>query len=349
MSATTPEVALSEKFSSSFRSIQGVRIVSTGFYVPDNVVLNSDLADLGCDAEWIIQRTGIEERRHCPAGLATSDLAYGAAIQCLERANVKPDEVDMIIVGTMTPDYYTPSASSLLQSRLGCAAAAMDINAACSGFMYSLVTGAQFVKGGCEKTVLVVGADKMTQVVDPEDKKTFPLFGDGAGAVLLRADDRVDDGNSFGILSYQLASHGELGSSLVIPGGGSKLPCSQEVVSQRLQYLKMEGRSVFKWAVRLIPEAVSRACKAAGIGIDEIDLLIPHQANRRIIDAALENLDVPAEKVFVNVDRYGNTSAGSIPISLHEAVMQGRIEDGDIVVLMGFGAGLSWGTAVIRW
>ena len=349
MSTVTPEIALSEKFTSPLRAIPGVRIISTGLCVPDKVVLNSDLANLGCDAEWIIQRTGIEERRHCTDGIATSDLAYGAAIQCLESADIKPDEIDMIIVGTMTPDYYTPSSACLLQSRLGCTASAMDINAACSGFMYSLITGAQFVKAGCEQTVLVVGADKMTQVIDPEDKKTFPLFGDGAGAVLLRTDDRKHDTNSFGILSYQLASHGELGGSLVIPGGGSKNPCSQEVVDQRLQYLQMEGRSVFKWAVRLVPEAVKRACDSAKIGIGDVDLLILHQANRRIIDAALENLDVPSEKVFVNVNRYGNTSAGSIPISLHEAVAQGRVQDGDVVVLMGFGAGLSWGTAVIRW
>lgn len=349
MSTITTEVALSEKFTSPSRAIPGVRILSTGMHLPDQVVLNADLANLGCDAEWIIQRTGIEERRHCPDGVATSDLAYGAAIQCLERANVTPDEIDMIIVGTMTPDYYTPSSACLLQSRLGCTASAMDINAACSGFMYSLVTGANFVNAGCEKTVLVVGADKMTQVVDPRDKKTFPLFGDGAGAVLLRSDDRKPDEHGFGILSYQLASHGELGGSLVIPGGGSKNPCSQEVVDQRLQYLKMEGRSVFKWAVRLIPEAITRACNTAKIGVNDIDLLILHQANRRIIDAAMENLDVPPEKVFVNVDRYGNTSAGSIPISLHEAVAEGRVREGDMVVLMGFGAGLSWGTTVIRW
>lgn len=325
-------------------AITGVQIVGTGSYAPSQIVTNEDLAPLGYDPEWIIQRTGIRQRRRAADHEATSDMAYMAARQCLDDAHVSPDEIDMIIVATMTPDMPTPSTACLLQRRLGSPAAAMDLNAACSGFMYALVTGAQFIRTGVMKRVLVVGADLMSRTVHPEDRKTFPLFGDGAGAALLGS--ASDD---HGLLSFALGADGSGADLLCIPGGGSREPLTKESLEARRQFMFMDGRQVFKWAVRTCADAMRQVVDDAAISIGDVDLVVLHQANIRIIDAAVESLGIARDKVFVNLDRYGNTSAGSIPLALDEARRAGRVHPGDNVLLCGFGAGLAWAAGVMRW
>lgn len=331
-------------------SIAGVQILATGYATASKRVDNSELAQSGYDAEWIQQRTGIDTRYHVEKNEATSDLAIRAAEDCLKRSGVSPDQIDLIIVATMTPDHLTPSTACLVQAALGCNSAAMDLNAACSGFIYGLVTASQFVKSGCSRMALVIGTDVLTNITNPDDRQTFPLFGDGAGAVLVTAADEPQHGEGLsGILAYRLASEGSMGKALLIPAGGSRLPLSQSVLDKKDQFLVMDGRTVFKWAVNLIPEIVGEMLFRAEMSLDDIDLFIPHQANIRIIEAAIEKLGIDRQKVFVNLDRYGNTSAASIPIALSEAVDQGRIAKGANVLMVGFGGGLTWGSCLIRW
>ena len=331
------------------KCLQSIKILGTGIATGSEQINNSDLASLGCDSDWIVQRTGILSRFHTGKNQAVSDMCIAAARSCIAKSNVDPASIDLIVVGTMTPDHASPSTACLVQADLGCAAMAMDLNAACSGFVYSLITASQFVSTGSAKCALVVGADRISMLTDPRDLKTYPLFGDGAGAVLVTRDSNADADSASGILDFHLAAEGKLGQSLLVPAGGSRLPLSQEVLDQRLQYLKMDGKPVFKWAVRIIPEAILGALDRTGLTLEDIDIVIPHQANIRIIDAAIETLGIESEKVFVNVDRYGNTSAASIPIALHEALEQGRIERGANVLLVGFGAGLTWGSCLVRW
>ncbi|QEG00598.1 3-oxoacyl-[acyl-carrier-protein] synthase 3 [Stieleria maiorica] len=339
-------------------SAPGVRILGCGSYVPDKVVTNEDLAALGCDSDWIVRRTGILERRHAAADQATSDLCYEAALRCLADASVSVDEIDLILVATITPDHFTPSTACHLQRRLGAFAAAMDLSAACAGFMYALTTAAQFVSAGNAKRVLVVGADLMSRTIDPNDKKTYPLFGDAAGAVLIGPDETgwgagvdepADAEGPSGLLSYQLGSEGCGGEMLCIPGGGTRLPLTAEGLRDGLQYMKMDGRNVFKWAVRVFDDSAKEVLAAAQVDADELALVIMHQANQRIIDAAVSDLGVSKDRVFVNLDRYGNTSGASIPLAMDEAFRQGRLVRGDYVLLCGFGSGLAWGTALLRY
>ena len=334
--------------------VTGVRVIATGSYVPEQVISNDDLAALGCDSEWIVRRTGIVERRRAAEGEATSDLCYKAAKACLRAAELTPEAIDLILVATITPDHPTPSTACHLQRRLAAIAPAMDVNAACAGFMYAMVTAAQFIAAGNSRCALVVGADLMSRTINPDDKKTYPLFGDAAGAVLMTTDDadESNDGRSLqqrGLLAYQIGSEGCGGQMLCIPAGGTRQALTPEAYRAGHQYLHMDGRNVFKWAVRLFDESAKQVLAAAGVTADELDLVILHQANQRIIDSAVADLGVPAEKVFVNLDRYGNTSAASIPLALDEAVRQGRVRRGDLVLLCGFGAGLAWGTALVRW
>lgn len=330
------------------RTVPGIRIFGTGIGIPERAVANEDLNVPGCDPEWIVQRTGIHSRFHAAPHQSTSDLAFLAAESCLKNAETDISEIDLILVGTMTPDHYTPSASCILQSRLGATCAAMDLNAACSGFIYGLVTASQFVRSGSCRRVLVIGADKMSVVIDPEDPRTWPLFGDGAGAVIVGgAEDRGDEGP--GLIAWRLGSEGELGGSLVVPACGSRQPATIEGLRNRQQYLKMEGRSVFKWAVRRVPEIVMSLVEDAGIQLKDVDAFLLHQANRRIIDAAADQMGIDADKVLVNVDRFGNTSAGSIPILMHECLAKGQIRPGMLVMAVGFGAGLTWGGCLLRW
>jgi 3-oxoacyl-[acyl-carrier-protein] synthase-3 len=342
--------------------LKGVRVAGTGSYVPERIVTNEDLAALGCDSDWIVRRTGIRQRRHAEREQATSDLCYEAALRCLENAEVSIDEIDLILVATITPDHPTPSTACHLQRRLGAVAPAMDVGAACAGFMYALVTGAQFVSNGNARNVLVIGADLMSRTVDPEDKKTYPLFGDAAGAALLvpaNADgcqssdgesDSSDSGSQTdGLLAYQLGSEGCGGEMLCIPAGGSRTPIASGTDPAASRYLQMDGRGVFKWAVRIFDESAKDVLNAANVSSDQLGLVVLHQANQRIIDSAVSDLNVSPEKVFVNLDKYGNTSGASIPLALDEAAREGRLKEGDLLLLCGFGAGLAWGTALLRW
>ncbi len=325
-------------------SLTGVQILGTGCYAPADVVRNEDLQALGYDGDWIVQRTGIRERRRVGPGEATSDLAYEASRRCLEDAQLSAADVDLILLATMTPDMPAPSTACLLQHRLQAKAPAVDLNAACAGFMYALVTGMQFIKTGCCRHVLVVGADAMTRTVDPEDRKTFPLFGDGAGAVILGkgADEQ-------GFHSFTLGADGASGDVLCMPAGGSREPITAEVLEQRRQYMRMDGRAVFKWAVRTVHETVCDVLDHVPLRPHEVDLVVLHQANIRIIDAAIADLEIPRDRVFINLDRYGNTSAASMPIVLDEACRAGRIHRGDRLLMAGFGAGLAWGAGVLEW
>lgn len=339
----------------------GIRIAASGMSMGSKLMANADLGKLGYDSDWIIQRTGIESRCHAAPGEATSDFAVLSAQKCLDEANVSPDDVDLIIVATMTPDHLCPSTACLVQHALGCnSAAAIDVNAACSGFVYALVMASQFVKTGCSRNALVIGAETLTAIMDPKDMKTYPLFGDGAGAVLLTADSDTgstgnyeatteDDFQPSGILSYKLASDGSQGDALIVPACGSRQPVSAQTLEQRDQFLKMDGRTVFKWAVRMIPEIIKETLALADMSLDDVDLFIPHQANTRIINAAMESVGMDTSKVFVNLDRYGNTSAASIPVAIAEALQQGRIKRGDNVLMVGFGGGLTWGSCLFRW
>ncbi len=339
---SSPAPACSNR--SRLHQLTGVQILGVGGAAPEQIVRNADLAKLGYDEEWIVQRTGILERRQAEPSIATSDIAHQAALNCLQAAGVNATEVDLILVATMTPDFPAPSTACLLQHRLGSKAPAMDLNAACAGFMYALATGMQFVHSGCSRRVLVVGADMMSRVVHPDDKKTFPLFGDGAGAVLLGPGEAEQ-----GLLAYTLGSEGQGADLLCIPAGGTREPITAEVLSQNRQFIQMDGRAVFKWAVRVLSDGVNDVLAHAGLSASDVDLLVLHQANIRIIDAAVADLGIDREKVVVNLDRYGNTSAGSIPLALAEAHQQGRIKRGDKIVLCGFGAGLAWGAAVLNW
>lgn len=339
-----PQYAAAVTPRSRLATLTGVQVLGVGAYAPATVVPNSELAALGYDEDWIVQRTGIHERRRAAEHEATSDLAYHAARRCLDEAGATVDDIDLIIVGTMTPDNPTPSTACHLQRRLGARAAAFDINAACAGFMFALVTGMQFVRTGCNRRVLVVGADLMSRIVSPADRKTFPLFGDAAGAVLLGVGDRDQ-----GLLAYTLGADGAGADLLHVPGGGSREPLSPERLAANRQYIQMDGRPVFKWAVRLISDTILDVLATASLTPADLDLVVLHQANKRIIDVAVQDLGIAPEKVVLNLDRYGNTSAGSIPLALEEAYLQGRIRRGDHVLLCGFGAGLAWGTAVLRW
>jgi 3-oxoacyl-[acyl-carrier-protein] synthase-3 len=324
-----------------------VRISGWGKYLPERIMPNSELADLvDTSDEWIRARTGISERRIAAPEETTCSLAVHAARQALQRAEVDPLELDLILVATCTPDYSNmPATASLVQHALGAPrAAAVDLNAVCSGFVYALATGSQFIATGAYRNVLVIGAEVFTRILDWQDRATCVLFGDGAGAVVLQPTHAPG-----GLLSFVLGSDGAGACSLYVPSGGSRQPASAETVAQREHYVKMDGRDVFRFATRILPESVVRALAAADLTTDDIDVLIPHQANTRIIDHAVRRLKVDEATVFSNVERYGNTSAASIPVALCEAIEAGLVRSGSTVVLSGFGAGLSWGTAVWQW
>lgn len=327
------------------QSLLGVQILGTGSYVPDCVMTNADLqAQCGVDSDWIEQRTGILERRYVAEGQATSHLCIEAARRAIDAANVSPDDIDLLVVGTFTPDFLCPSTACLVQDALGLSAPAVDLQAACSSFMYALVTAAQFVATGNSKLALVIGGDANSRVVDPKDKKVAPLFGDGAGAVLLAAGDQQQ-----GLLCYQLGSDGSGGHMLDRPSGGSLNPTCTDDLKNGRQWLQMDGRNVFKWAVRALTDTIELVLNKTGKSTDDVALYLVHQANIRIINYAIEQLGIPPEKVVNNLDRYGNTSAGSIPLALDEAFRAGKIQPGDTILMSGFGAGLTWGTSLFQW
>ena len=324
-----------------------VRIGGWGKYLPERIMPNSELADMiDTSDEWIRARTGIRERRIAAPEETTCTLSVQAARAALDKAQVRPEDLDLIIVATCTPDYSNmPATASLVQHALGAErAGAVDLNAVCSGFIYALATGSQFIVSGAYRSVLVIGADVFTRILDWQDRSTCVLFGDGAGAVVLQASDQPG-----GLLSFVLGSDGSGACSLYVPAGGSRRPASAETVAEREHYVKMQGREVFRFATRVMPDSVLQALDAVGLTTEDIDLLIPHQANVRIIDAAARRLKLPESAVFANVERYGNTSAASIPVALCEAIDAGLVDAGATVVMSGFGAGLSWGTAVWKW
>ncbi len=314
--------------------------------VPSRVVTNDDLAQrLDTSDEWIRSRTGIVERRVAGPDEFTSVLATRAGREALERAGVAPGAVDTVIVATCTPDRPFPATACAVQANLGIArAAAFDIAAACSGFVYGLSVATAMIKSGMSRTALLIAADIFTHLIDWEDRNTCVLFGDGAGAVLLRATDEP-----LGLLASNIGAWGEGETLMAVDAGGTRMPATPEVMEQRRQFVYMNGREIFKHAVRGMCESAEQAVAEAGVQLDDVALVVPHQANVRIIEAIAKRLELPMERFFVNLDRYGNTSAASVPIALYEAEQQGRIRPGDLVLLTAFGGGLTWGSALVRW
>lgn len=324
----------------------GVGIVGIGTAVPSRVLTNFDLEKMvDTSDEWITTRTGIKERRIADKNTNPSDLGAEASLKALEMAGISPEEIDLIIVTSASLEMVFPSMAAIIQNKIGARnAGGFDLLSACTGFVSSLITGAQFIQTGDVKTVLVVGTEVLSRFVDWEDRNTCVLFGDGAGAVVLR-----DVGKDYGLLSWSLHLDGSGADLLAIPGGCAKNPCSEEVIKNRLHYIKMNGREVFKFSVRVIGEVTEEALSKAGLSVKELDWLVPHQANIRIIEAGAEKLGIPMDKVAVNIHKYGNTSTASIPLALEELIKEKKIKDKDIVALVGFGAGLSWGSAILRW
>ncbi|AIQ68713.1 3-oxoacyl-ACP synthase [Paenibacillus graminis] len=328
------------------QQLRPVGIIGTGKYVPEKILTNSDLEKMvETNDEWIVSRTGIRERHIAAPHEATSDLAYEAAVRALDSAGIKAEDLELIIVATVTPDSTVPSTACILQDKLGAkGAAAFDLSAACSGFVYSLATATGFIQNGMYNNALVIGADTLSRITDYSDRNTCVLFGDGAGAVIIG---EVPEGRGF--LSFDLGAEGSGGSLLNIEAGGSRLPASHQTIEDKKHFLYMNGREVFKFAVRVMGTATERVLTKAGLGKENIDLFVPHQANIRIIQSAMQRLDLPPEKCVINVDKYANTSAASIPLALVEAAEEGRIKEGDAVLMVGFGGGLTWGASVLIW
>jgi len=321
-------------------------ITGVGSYVPATVLTNADLEKMvETSDEWITTRTGIKQRRQAAKDEFTSDMAYKAALRAMKMAGVTADQIDLIIVATITPDMPFPNTACLVQRKLGAKrAAAFDVEAACSGFIYTLEIGQQFIMSRTYDTVLVIGAEKLSSITDWTDRNTCVLFGDGAGAAILQ-----NRPNSHGLLTAVMGADGDKADLLFMPGGGSRCPATGDSVKARLHFLRMEGKETFKNAVQAMFTAAQEALRRCELDITKIKCVIPHQANRRIIDAVGERLGATADQIFVNLDKYGNTSAASVAIALDEAVASGRIQRGDLILMVVFGAGLTWGAAVIEW
>jgi 3-oxoacyl-[acyl-carrier-protein] synthase-3 len=321
-----------------------VAITGWGMAVPERRVTNFDLAEVvDTSDEWIMDRTGIRERRVAGPGETTASLAIEAGMAAIKDAGVDPSDIGLCMVATCTSEQPIPPTSSFVQDGLGLRCGAFDVDAACSGFVYALVLGASMVTTGASGPVLVIGSETLTRVVDPTDRSTVILFGDGAGAVVLTPSDEV------GLLAWDLGCDGSLTGLLGVPAGGSRQPVTPEGLAAGDQWLKMDGREVFRRAVRVIVDSARATMERAAVTADDIALFIPHQANSRIIDSAAAKLGLPPERTFTNIDRYGNTSAASVPIALAEAADAGRLHPGDLVLMTGFGAGMSWASALVRW
>ncbi len=320
-------------------------ITGLGKYLPQNVLTNEDLEEMiDTSDEWITTRTGIKERRIAGEGVPTSKLALAASRIALKDAGIEAKELDLIIVATVTPDMFFPATACILQDKLGARkAATFDLEAGCSGFVYALGVGSQFIETGMYDNILVVGAETLSKITDWEERGTCVLFGDGAGAAVIQP---VEKG---GMLAFDMGAKGSGGSSLYIPGGGSLYPATTKTVKDKLHYIKMEGNQVFKFAVKRMGQSSLDVLKKAGLKPKDVDLFIPHQANTRIIYAAAKRLNLKKEKVYVNLPKYGNTSSASVPIALVEAVEDGLVKNGDIIVLVAFGAGLTWASTVLEW
>ena len=327
--------------------IRRAAIKSLATYVPPRLLTNADLEKLvDTTDEWIMQRTGIRERHIVDPGVATSDLAKEAALEAISRAGLTPTDIDLIIVGTVTPDMLFPSTACLVQTKIGATKAwGFDLSAACSAFTYALTVGSQMVASGAATNVLVIGADVMSSIIDYTDRATCVLFGDGAGAVVLG----VSDDPSVGILDFEHQVDGSGGPALCMPAGGSKRPASRETVDQRLHFVKQEGQAVFKFAVRNTGEICERILHRNGVTAANLDLFVSHQANRRIIMSAAERIGMPEDKVIINIDRFGNTTAATIPLALNDAINTGRLKKGDLILLASVGAGFTVGSVLVRW
>jgi 3-oxoacyl-[acyl-carrier-protein] synthase-3 len=333
-------------------------VAGWGTAIPERRVTNHDLARrVDTNHEWIVERTGIHERRIAGPGESTATLAIEAGAAAIKSANLTPTDIGCCIVATCTPEQPIPATAAFVQDGLGLRCGAFDLDAACAGFVYALVVGAGLLSTGGLHAVLVVGAETLSRFADPDDRTTCVLFGDGAGAVVLtavapsQAGPRLpgDPADGAGLLAWDLGCDGSAASLLAVPAGGSRMPASAETVAAGGHFLKMEGQEVFRRAVRAIVDSAQATMAQAGVGPDAVDLFVPHQANARIIDAAASRLGISSERTFVNIDRYGNTSAASIPIALAEAADEGRLHPGDLVLLSGFGAGMSWASALLRW
>ena len=322
------------------------RVLGTGSYAPERVLTNADLAALVATSdEWIRQRTGIRERHIAAPGETTSDMAVAAAWRALEQAGVEPADLDAIIVATISPDMPMPACAMAIQAKLGARRAfAFDLSAACAGSLYGLTIADQFIRSGSARRILVIGAELLSRLVDWTDRSSCVLFGDAAGAFVVgpTAEDR-------GLLSAHLHSDGEAADLLAIPGGGSLHPASTAMLEANLHKIAMRGRDVYKFAVRVLPDALARALAANGVEPGAVDHVISHQANLRIVESVLERVGIPMEKCWINLDRYGNTSSASLPLSLDEANRAGRLKEGDLIAMMAIGAGMAWGTALMRW
>ncbi|WP_017813631.1 beta-ketoacyl-ACP synthase III [Paenibacillus shenyangensis] len=327
-------------------SVVPIGIIGTGKYVPEKILTNADLEKMvETNDEWIVSRTGIRERHIAAPDQATSDLAYEAAVKAIASAGITAEELDLIVIATITPDMSFPSTACILQEKLGAKkAAAFDLSAACSGFVYSLAAATSMLQMGMYKNALIIGADTLSRITDYTDRNTCVLFGDGAGAVVIG---EVGEGRGF--KSFDLGAEGAGGELLKLPAGGSRTPASADTLEAKQHFIQMSGREVFKFAVRVMGTATEEVLRKAEISKDDIDLFIPHQANIRIIQSAMERLNLSEDRVMVNVQNYANTSAASIPLALVEAVEQGRIKEGDRVVMVGFGGGLTWGASVLVW
>lgn len=323
------------------------QIIGTGAYAPEKVLTNRDLSKIvDTSDEWIVERTGIRERHIAAEGEVTSDMALQASLRALEMAGVRPDELEMIVVGTISPDMPMPACAAFLQAKLGAKRAfCFDVSAACAGSLFGLSIASQYVATGSVKRALVVGVELLTSIVDWSDRNSCVLFGDAAGAMVLApsSDPRR------GLLSTHLHTDGTQTGILNIPGGGTKTPMSAAALEQKLHKVSMNGREVYKFAVRVLTESLREALEANGVTVADVDLLVAHQANLRIIDAVLERVGFPREKAWLNIERFGNTSSASLPTTLDEAVRAGRVKPGDLVAMMAVGAGMSWGSALMRW
>ena len=329
------------------RTVRSAHIIGWGKYVPAKVMTNDDLSrSVETSDEWIVSRTGIRERRIVSSPKeTTATMSIAAAKEALKVASIAPSEIDLVIVATITPDYSIPATACLVQDALGAEnAGAFDLSAGCSGFVYGLAMGAQAIASGAQNCVLVIGAETLSRIVNWHERETCILFGDGAGAVVLRGSDEPG-----GVLSTLIRSDGSGGELLIVPAGGSRQPATLDTVAMGLHYVRMNGKEVYRFATRVMDKAARQVVADAGLTMDDIDLYIPHQANLRIIQAAARSLGLPMDKFFVNLDKYGNTSSASIPVALCEAAAAERVRPGDHVVMVGFGAGLTWAAAVVQW
>ncbi|MCB1195144.1 ketoacyl-ACP synthase III [bacterium] len=328
------------------KQFSSIKIAGTGSFLPDKIVTNADLEKIvDTSDEWIVTRSGIKERRIAENGVTTSYMSSKAALRAIDAAGLKPSDIQMIIVATVTPDHLFPATACLVQEAIGANnAAAFDLSAACSGFVSALSVGSSFIESGLYDNVLIIGADTLSKITDWQDRSTCVLFGDGAGATVLR---RSDKGSR--ILYQTMGSDGSGSDLLVVPAGGSGMPASEETVKNRDHFIKMKGNELFKWAVKKMKDLISDAIEATNISVDDIKYIVSHQVNIRIISAALKRLEIPLEKVEINLDKYGNTSSASVPIALDELVRRNVIKKGDKVLMVAFGSGLTWATFLIEW